>query len=91
MLPEYPAGPGYWMNETSGVLVPAVERYLEGQKLSDKDIAALRAYFRQWINSPVWADSEGVGALKTSIDGLLDRNSINKWLKNALDLGIDPL
>ena len=41
--------PGYWMNETSGVLRPAVEAYLFHEDLSHEHIATLRAYFRQWV------------------------------------------
>lgn len=39
--------PGFWMNETSGVLRPAVEAYLRREPMTPNQIAAMRAYLRQ--------------------------------------------
>lgn len=50
--------PGYWMHETSGVLRPAVEAYLNQRPMSKKQIAAMRAYLRQWIAAPEWRGEE---------------------------------
>ena len=96
-MPEF--FPGYWINETSGVLRPAVEAYLAGDPLSDVEIAALRAYFRQWIMAPVWdqnphidADSTAwLAGLRDGIDGLVSRAAIETWLDDAITGGIDPL
>jgi hypothetical protein len=44
--------PDFWMYETSGVLRPAVRAYLKGKPLSEKNIAAIRAYLRVWIFAP---------------------------------------
>ena len=41
--------PGYWMNETSGVLRPAIEAYLLEKDMTAQQIAAMRAYIRQWM------------------------------------------
>lgn len=82
--------PGYWMNETSGVLAPAVKAYLEHDELTPQEIAALRAYFRQWINAPAFV-GEDVEALRKGIDGLTSREAIERWLDKAIDAGIDPL
>jgi hypothetical protein len=91
--------PGYWIYETSGVLRPAVEAYLNGAPLTNEHIAALRAYFRQWISSPVWdqnpyADIEerdGLACMRAGVDGLTTREAIEKWLDAAMDGGLDPL
>ncbi|HYJ44057.1 MAG TPA: hypothetical protein VEW06_06335 [Xanthobacteraceae bacterium] len=80
--------PGYWLYETSGVLQPAVRSYLRGDDLSAGQIAALRAYLRQWIYAPVWED---VAELRASTDGLTSRAAIAAWLDRANELGIDPL
>lgn len=82
--------PGYWRQETSGVLRPAIEDYLHGRALTPADIAALRAYLRQWIFSPVWLGEE-IGALREQIDGLTTREAIAAWLADVTALGIDPL
>lgn len=96
-MPEF--FPGYWINETSGVLRPAVEAYLAGDPLSDVEIAALRAYFRQWITSSVWDANPYVdvdttawlAGLRAGIDGLTSRKAIEDWLDEAVAGGMDPL
>ena len=80
--------PGYWMNETSGVLRPAVETYLAGEPLAPEHVAAMRAYLRLWIYAPGWAGAE---ELSDRVDRLTDRASISDWLNDALEIGIDPL
>lgn len=80
--------PGYWMHETSGVLRPAVEAYLAGGPMSPDQVAAMRAYLRQWIASPSWARA---AELRRRVDGLTDRKAIAQWLDDAMAVGIDPL
>jgi len=82
--------PRYWQDETSGVLRPAVEAYLHGEPLTAAQVAAIRAYLRQWIGAPVWR-GEGVDELRAGIDGLGSRFAIADWLARAEQLGIDPL
>lgn len=91
-VPQPPpsALPGYWMHETSGVLAPAVLAYLTGAELSGDQIAAVRAYLRQWIACPGWAGLE-VELLRAAIDGLTTRAAIADWIETAEDIGIDPL
>jgi hypothetical protein len=98
---EMPAltGPGYWMHETSGVLRPAVEAYLNGVEMTPEQIAAMRAYLRQWIMAPVWdanpyAGKHEVGWLaqmRFRIDRLTTREAIKSWVEDAIDAGMDPL
>lgn len=82
--------PGYWMNETSGVLRPAVEAYLSGDPMSEDHIAVTRAYLEQWIYAPVWAGA-GIVDLRERVGGLTTREAISAWLGDALDAGTDPL
>lgn len=82
--------PRYWMNETSGVLRPAVETYLAGVTMTAAQIAAMRAYLRQWINAAGWV-GRTVAELRRSIDGLTSRAAIAEWLALADEAGIDPL
>ena len=91
--------PGYWMDEISGVLRPAIIAYFHGCELSADQIAALRAYLRQWIMAPVWdanpyagdADRARLARLRTAIAGLTSREAISGWLDEAVDQGLDPL
>jgi hypothetical protein len=82
--------PGYWRNETSGVLRPAIVAYLEGDELAPAEIAAIRAYLRQWIMAPGW-DGPAVDELRRQVDELTSRQAIKAWLHHALNEGIDPL
>ncbi len=81
---------GYWLHETSGVLRPAVEAYLRNEPMTAIQIAAMRAYLRQWVEASVWR-GPGVGDLRKCVDTLTSRKAIDDWLHAALDLGIDPL
>jgi hypothetical protein len=93
------AGPGYWMDETGGELVPAVKRYLQGYRLSSRDIALIAAYLRQWIESPVWDQNphmseEGraeLARLRELARVLLNQPTIDAWLSLAVEFGVDPL
>lgn len=82
--------PRYWMHETSGVLRPAVEAYLAGSPMNDAQIAAMRAYLRQWIAMPHWY-GPAIPGLRATIDELTSRGAISMWLQTAEREGIDPL
>jgi DNA transposition AAA+ family ATPase len=78
------------MHETSGVLRPAVLAYFAGGIMTDGEVAAMRAYLRQWIDAPAW-QGEDVQELRDAIDGLTSRERIDAWLLAADRVGIDPL
>jgi hypothetical protein len=83
-------GPGYWMNEVSGKLEPAIFALLEGDQLTEEQIVLIRAYLRQWIMAPVW-HGEALDALQARVDGLTTTEAIRRWLDDALKVNIDPL
>lgn len=82
--------PGYWQHETSGVLRPAVVAYLHGEPMTPEQIAAMRTYLRQWIFAPAWRGAD-VNTLRARVDGLVSVDSIDRWLRDAVECGIDPL
>lgn len=82
--------PGFWMNETSGVLRPAVEAYLRGRAMDHRQIAAMRAYLRQWIAAPGFVGPM-VDVLRTQVEEITTRQGISRWLDRAEEIGIDPL
>lgn len=82
--------PGYWMYETTGVLRPAVEAYFAGGDMTAEQIAAMRAYLRQWIAAPVWRGPD-IPDLRRAVDGLTSRAAIARWLALAERAGLDPL
>lgn len=87
------------MNETSGVLRAAVEAYLDGRDLNPEDVAALRAYCRQWIYFPVWdqnphanfEDYVWLSMMRADVELLIDRATITNWMHRAANAGLDLL
>jgi hypothetical protein len=91
LSPDDPRAPKYWRNETGGKLGPAVERYILRRTEQPDDTLWIRAYLRQWIDSPVWAGSEDVEQLRQSVRSLASRAEIDAWIQRAVDINIDPL
>jgi hypothetical protein len=92
MSPKPDAGaPGYWPQETSGVLAPVIESYLQGQPLNFAQVATMRAYLRQWVMAPGWRPTPALAELRAAVDRIRTRKDIDEWLSDALDEGIDPL
>lgn len=89
-MPMITDTPGYWMFETTGALRPAIEAYLFDREMSPHQIAAMRAYLRQWIMAPDWC-GPGIEELRSGIDDLTSRIALENWLEIALSIGIDPL
>jgi hypothetical protein len=98
----FPAGiPHYWMYETSGELKAAIHAYLNYMgdpklsPMSDRHIALIREYFRQWINAPAYSLAEGFeaekAALRESVGAIATAKDIDRWLNQAAEIGIDPL
>lgn len=81
--------PGYWMNETSGVLRPVITAFINGEGLSDDQVLTMCAYLRQWMEGP-WK-GPGIPALRQRVNELFTRADIESWLDDALALDIDPL
>ena len=58
--------------------------------MNEAELAAIRAYLRQWIMADGWLD-DAVEELRAGVDGLTTRFAIEQWLDDALRVGIDPL
>jgi hypothetical protein len=82
--------PGYWMNETSGVLKPVVLKYLDGQGLDSAEVSIIRAYLQQWIGAPAFVGPDVV-RLRERVDQIMSTDDVRDWLADALDAGVDPL
>lgn len=97
--PGDPDAPKYWANETGGELGPAIERVLRRRPLTERDIEFVRAYLKQWIDSPVWdlnpnADATAAAALsrlRASVGYIQTAAAVECWVKFAADEGMDPL
>lgn len=82
--------PHYWMNESSGVLRPAIEAYLKAEPMTGEQISAMRGYLRQWIAAD-WFPTPELEALRLSVNWLYSPADIRKWLDAAMEEAIDPL
>jgi hypothetical protein len=97
--PDDPRAPKYWRHEQSGILEPVITRYLEVKPLDAVDIGIMRAYLRQWFNSPVWdmnphncqKNAQELETLRRRVHSISTNDDIKSVLKYALHLGIDPL
>jgi hypothetical protein len=92
--------PNYWMWETSGDLAVAVHQFLTyPNHCTLRQLALLRAYFQQWVDAPVWdqnpsADDESRAELKrlrAQCRGITNVADAQRWIRSALDVGMDPL
>lgn len=104
---SHPDAPKYWKYETGGELAAAVLQYLTGRSLTIRDVALMRAYLQQWVNSPVWtacAEPDGpeafpdgpevfqqLDALRKSVGQIRNREDLEQAIAIAVDLGMDPL
>jgi hypothetical protein len=83
--------PGYWQNETSGVLRPVIEAYLlTDAPLAPDQVAVFRSYLRQWMATDRWKGPM-ITMLRRMVDELRTRQDIDGWLAMAEREAIDPL
>ena len=81
--------PGYWADESSGILVPVVKRYIEGQELDSREVFIVRCYLHQWMEGP-W-QGPTVGQLRAEVGQIRTHADLQAWFERAFDAGIDPL
>ncbi len=99
-LPGDPDAPKFWRHEVGGQLARAVNTYLLAPaEMTLRDIALVRAYLSQWIQSPTWDlnpshdenSRAALARLRAGVGAILTVADIHAWLWAALDEGIDPL
>ena len=97
---DAPDAPKFWRNETSGQLAIAVRAYLDNpEAMTLREIAYMRSYLRQWIESPAWdanpahndRSRNALEALRADVGRIVNGRAIHAWLRAALMEGIDPL
>jgi hypothetical protein len=88
--------PFYWANE-QGALPGAVEAYfdwiLEGRSPAAEQVELLCDYARYWINAPCWRDDDGelvLAELRERARTLASLESLERWIAEAMSVGIDP-
>lgn len=92
--------PRYWQHETGGELARAMGAFLEGgHETPDADLALIRAYIVQWIDSPAWELNpmagttweRELGELRLAARRIATVRALRAWLERAEEQGIDPL
>ena len=74
-----------------------MKRYLAGESLTLREIGLLRAYFRQWVDSPLWDQTrrtpraEELSALRASAVAIETQKDLEQWVARAVEFGMDPL
>jgi len=100
MIPaDDPRAPLYWMNETSGVLKPVIEKLLMATELTPMEVSVIRAYFRQWIDSPAWdvnpheneRSRAALADLRAQVRQIESMKDIEHSLAAMIAEGMDPL
>jgi hypothetical protein len=96
--PDHPDAPKYWMYESSGVLKPAVEKYLNGKWLTRAELGAMKAYLRQWVDSPSWDlspvtedDRTELQSLRLRVADIHTAGDMQEAIDVMIELGMDPL
>lgn len=82
--------PGYWMYETTGLLRPVIEDLVHGKPLSPPQIELMRQYLHQWVYADGFFGPE-VDQLRLSVLAITTRADIDRWIAQAIKVGIDPL
>ena len=87
-IARHNCGPVFWMHATSGRLEAAIWAYLEHDRLDVEQIALIRDYLRQWMAAMRGPEIVALGA---RVEGLTSREALDRWMGDALRMGIDPL
>ena len=93
--PDYPypfkiaRPPRFWMEEQTGVLEAAVETYLNGDKLSAPQLAAIKTYLKQFIQRAPLSGEASVPRLLTKIDKLQTTRDVEDFADEAAEYGAE--
>lgn len=93
LLPEgYAEGPKHWQFETGGDLAAAMRRFLDSQQLTPSEIALIRGYLEQWVDSPDWKGNPGdLNRLRQHVREAETRDHLLGCIRECITLGMDPL
>lgn len=98
--PGHPDAPKYWKDETTGRLAAAIRTYLDNPiAMTGREIALMRAYVSQWIQSPAWdmnpyQGEEGraqLAELRAAAGAITSARDLQAWITVAAAEGLNPL
>jgi hypothetical protein len=87
-----PQPPKYWTFEPPELSV-AVHAYIAGEDLTVRDLLLMRAYLRQWVDSPVWGDEgrQWLAELRERVRAIASPADIKQALSIMTARRMDPL
>ena len=91
--PDYPypfkvaKPPRFWMEEQTGVLEDAVETYLEGERLSPSQLAAIKVYLKQFVERAPLAGEANVPQLLRKLDRLRTTREVENFAEELAEYG----
>ncbi|MEF3275693.1 MAG: hypothetical protein K6356_15090 [Chloroflexus sp.] len=94
--PDYPypfpvaRPPRFWMEETTGILAAAVERYMQGEPLSADQLDVIKLYLKQYLERAVIEDSADRKRLLSRIDRLRTTRDIERFADELSEVGVEP-
>ena len=93
--PEYPypfkvaSPPRFWMEEQTGVLSDAVETYMEGERLSPPQLAAIKVYLKQFVERAPLSGEAKVHLLVQKIDRLRTTRDVEDFADEVAEYGAE--
>ncbi|OAN45518.1 hypothetical protein A6A03_14225 [Chloroflexus islandicus] len=94
--PDYPypfpvaRPPRFWMEETTGRLAAAVERYMQGEPLTADQLEVIKLYLTQYLERAVIEGSADRKRLLSRIDRLRTTRDIERFADELSEVGVEP-
>lgn len=94
--PDYPypfpvaRPPRFWMEETTGRLAAAVERYMQGEPLTADQLEVIKLYLTQYLERAVIEGSADRKRLLSRIDRLRTTRDIEHFADELSEVGVEP-
>ncbi len=94
--PDYPypfpvaRPPRFWMEETTGRLAVAVERYMQGEPLTADQLEVIKLYLTQYLERAVIEGSADRKRLLSRIDRLRTTRDIERFADELSEVGVEP-
>lgn len=93
--PEYPypfkvaKPPRFWMEEQTGVLAPAVEAYLDGERLNTAQVEVIKVYLKQYVERAMLTGGANKPGLVRKIDKLKSSADLERFADEVAELGAE--
>ncbi|WP_322493860.1 hypothetical protein [Chloroflexus sp.] len=94
--PDYPypfpvaRPPRFWMEETTGRLATAVERYMQGEPLTADQLEVIKLYLTQYLERAVIEGSADRKRLLSRIERLRTTRDIERFADELSEVGVEP-